>query len=178
MEQSGIYNTIRQFANENNENSQCSFNWSQMKAQNRKFTLELVKSLGLVHDLETEDDGDTFLIVTKNEDLDDESDEENSAARQRVFKKYDNAKVETVISAEDVTESKANEVDKKYTDWKWDYYREKLEFTGRDESKVKKLVYTYVEGLQWVLLYYYHGVPSWEWFYPYHYSPKISGIYY
>jgi 5'-3' exoribonuclease 1 len=34
----------------------------------------------------------------------------------------------------------------------------------------------YVQGLQWVLLYYYRGVPSWSWFYRYHYSPKITGI--
>ena len=57
------------------------------------------------------------------------------------------------------------------------YYKEKLhiDITTPEGQKEKiKMFNLYLQGLQWVLLYYYQGVKSWRWFYPYNYAPMIS----
>lgn len=62
---------------------------------------------------------------------------------------------------------------------KRNYYKSKLSFDVGDGSgkvKLHKLLYRYLEGLQWVLYYYYKGAPHWRWYYPYHYAPMISDL--
>lgn len=57
------------------------------------------------------------------------------------------------------------------------YYQEKLKFDMKSDKGAqmkKEMFQKYLEGLQWVLYYYYRGVQSWRWFYPYHYPPMIS----
>ena len=56
------------------------------------------------------------------------------------------------------------------------YYRQKLELDPSKESDLRKAVKAYVEGLHWVLEYYYRGVASWSWYYPYHYAPMASDL--
>lgn len=62
---------------------------------------------------------------------------------------------------------------------KRNYYISKLQFDMEDpagKKSLKKLLYTYLEGMQWVFLYYYKGAPHWRWYYPYHYAPLISDL--
>ncbi|CAO1639071.1 unnamed protein product [Sympodiomycopsis kandeliae] len=51
------------------------------------------------------------------------------------------------------------------------YYRSKFGVELSDTAFRRQVVQSYVEGLCWVLAYYYQGVPSWTWYYPYHFSP-------
>ncbi|GAA5866607.1 hypothetical protein JCM8547_005474 [Rhodosporidiobolus lusitaniae] len=54
------------------------------------------------------------------------------------------------------------------------YYRQKFGVELSDVEFRKKVVKHYVEGLCWVLEYYYQGPPSWVWYYPFHFAPFAS----
>lgn len=61
--------------------------------------------------------------------------------------------------------------------WKQRYYFEKFKVKQDDLvdflTRIRK---AYIEGLCWVLVYYYQGCASWTWFYPYHYAPFASDL--
>jgi 5'-3' exoribonuclease 1 len=59
------------------------------------------------------------------------------------------------------------------------YYNAKVSIEiSTDDGKIaqKKMVKKYLEGIQWVLFYYYRGAQHWRWYYPYHYAPLISDL--
>ncbi|XVE59630.1 hypothetical protein DITRI_Ditri05aG0061500 [Diplodiscus trichospermus] len=62
--------------------------------------------------------------------------------------------------------------------WKERYYKQKFSAETKQEIEIRRkdIVQKYTEGLQWVLLYYFSGVASWSWYYPYHYGPFASDL--
>jgi len=61
--------------------------------------------------------------------------------------------------------------------WKQRYYFEKFKVKQDDLIDfLQRIRKAYIEGLAWVLVYYYQGCQSWTWFYPYHYAPFASDL--
>ena len=61
--------------------------------------------------------------------------------------------------------------------YKEKYYKEKFKITAGQFLELKNNVSkSYIEALRWVCAYYYKGVPSWSWFYPFHYSPFFTDL--
>ena len=57
------------------------------------------------------------------------------------------------------------------------YYKEKLNIdinTNEGKKERDKMFNLYLEGLQWILCYYFEGLKNWKWYYSYHYAPLIS----
>jgi 5'-3' exoribonuclease 2 len=54
------------------------------------------------------------------------------------------------------------------------YYRQKFKADVNDNELRRKIAKHYIEGLMWVLHYYYQGAPSWKWYYPFHFAPFAS----
>ncbi len=56
------------------------------------------------------------------------------------------------------------------------YYSEKLGIHKHDAAARRSVAASFIEGLLWVLEYYYRGVASWTWFFPHHFAPMISDM--
>lgn len=153
---------------------------SNLKAVDRKFVQDLADAMHLEWSTEETDRGERNLVVAlpaKSADGDDDEDEEEgNLAAWRVIKTYDKAQVVDVTS-EDAQKHYDQLYQDKYQGWKTKYYLQKFpEWPAEKyEQEQTALCENYVQGLQWVLLYYYKGIASWPWFYGYHYAPLISG---
>lgn len=55
--------------------------------------------------------------------------------------------------------------------WRERYYKEKFRVTFQDTEFIDSLAMDYLDGMQWVLKYYYFGCIDWNWYFPHHYAP-------
>ncbi|KJX99637.1 5'-3' exoribonuclease 1 like protein [Zymoseptoria brevis] len=153
---------------------------STLKAADRAFVEDLARSLHLQSSSILDDEGNRHLQLSfparpEMDDEDDDEDEESQNALLRVFKQYDRAKIEDV-SASEAQEKAKEKYEKKFAEWKNKYYTSKFDWGLENDEELRKLTENYVQGLQWVLYYYYRGVASWPWYYQFHYSPMISDV--
>ncbi|KAM0788250.1 hypothetical protein ACM66B_001401 [Microbotryomycetes sp. NB124-2] len=154
-----------------------------LPARDKRFLNALAEQLKLDVFYDQYDPDDMPIIrVCFDDDLvemareENEEDAEWKKAITRVIGKYDRAEHIKELSEEELLEERNRQVDAQFIDWKDKYYQEKLEFSYFDEDEREKIAFRYIEGLQWVLHYYYDGVASWGWFYDYHYAPKVSDL--
>ncbi|KAF5504725.1 5'-3' exoribonuclease 1 [Colletotrichum fructicola] len=151
-----------------------------LNAADRKFVQDLADTLHIEWSTKEDDDGHRHLLLSfpegAVESLNDEE-EEGTLALYRVVRNYDKALV-VDITPEDAQRHYQELYDTKYQAWKTKYYLEKFPEWPQEsyDKELVKLCENYVQGLQWVLHYYYHGIASWPWFYQYHYSPLTSDV--
>ncbi|KAF1346022.1 XRN 5'-3' exonuclease N-terminus-domain-containing protein [Delphinella strobiligena] len=151
-----------------------------LPARDRKFVEELAESLHLQWKSVADEQGERHLELSfhprpEHDDSDDEEDEEAHTALLRVMKRYDKAQI-VDVSAEEAQRQMEKKYEEKFNSWKDQHYTSKFEWGIDNDEEMRKLTENYVQGLQWVLFYYYRGVASWGWFYGYHYAPMISDV--
>lgn len=99
--------------------------------------------------------------------------DERISELRKTVKSYQAA---NLVESQDVLGETKGVYEEKFKTWKNNYYEEKLHFPIDDKEKLIEMTEHYVEGLQWVLYYYYRGCPSWNFYYKYHYAPRISDV--
>lgn len=151
-----------------------------LPARDRTFVEQLADALRLPWSTTENEAGDRFMRLqlpqpdnTDDDDSDDD-DEEATLAIQRIIRKYEKARVQEMTS-EEAQQAAEKMYEEKFQEWKDTYYRSKFGWGLDNEEEMKQLTENYVQGLQWVLFYYYRGIASWPWFFKYHYAPMISG---
>lgn len=151
-----------------------------LKAEDRKFVADVADAMHLDWSTKEDDEGHRHLILSfppqANGEAEEDEEEEGNFAAFRVMKKYDNASV-VDLTAANAQDQYKKVYEEKYQGWKTKYYLQKFPEWAPEkyQGELTALSENYVQGLQWVLFYYYRGIASWPWFYGYHYSPLISG---
>ncbi|CAL5871274.1 uncharacterized protein PFLUO_LOCUS5524 [Penicillium psychrofluorescens] len=151
-----------------------------LPARDRTFIEKLADELRVPWSTTENENGDRFMRLQlpqpeNDDDSEEGDDEEASMAVQRIIRKYEKAKILDMTS-EEAQQAAEKKYEAKFEEWKDNYYQTKFGWGLDNHEEMKKLTENYVQGLQWVLFYYYQGIASWPWFFKYHYAPMISDV--
>lgn len=146
-----------------------------MVQQNIEFLKELAFDLGLI--VVHSKSRDSYSLKLDLDAIGPHETEENRAERiqylRKSIKRYQNA---VLVEDQEELDKEKEIYNDRFQNWKADYYKRKFKFGSQDENKIVQLTKDYVKGLQWVLYYYYRGCHSWNWYYGYHYAPRIADL--
>lgn len=109
------------------------------------------------------------LIKQTEFEFDSHEDEEGS---DNVF----NGGKEAAATDDGSEEDESDTFEKEFHQFRRDYYVNKLKYQEMTPEVLQEQAEAYITAIQWTLSYYYHGVQSWSWYYPHHYSPFISDL--
>lgn len=120
------------------------------------------------------------LLEEEDSALEQEQDEDGNAICHSWEFTLDTAKLITryerrpVISELSPPEELLRREEELFAEWKSRYYAEKMDL--RTQEQLEALLRSYCEGLEWVMRYYFEGVASWGWYFPFHYAPFMSDV--
>uniref|UniRef100_A0A4W3HGU5 5'-3' exoribonuclease 1 n=1 Tax=Callorhinchus milii TaxID=7868 RepID=A0A4W3HGU5_CALMI len=84
---------------------------------------------------------------------------------------------EPVLDVSDIeVEDEDDLFETEFRQYKRVYYMSKMGVEVVSDEFLAQQAECYVQAIQWILHYYYHGVQSWSWYYPFHYAPYLSDI--
>lgn len=123
------------------------------------------------------------LIDNKNgkKESEDETPEDSNEASEEPSKKKRH--IEEVSNSQSNSDERKEDVNDNVRTWepgyRIRYYQNKFKINSDEEIEEyrRMLVRAYIEGISWVLLYYYQGCPSWQWYYPFHYAPFAADFF-
>ena len=123
----------------------------------------------------TDDDDDSKESTNLSSNAEDVEDEEWKKDPEEYIKKK--VKERSQKKLDTLAETVQDNVKLHMPGWKDRYYNDKCKADDVENHGGRDLLFrTYIQGLCWVMKYYYDGCPSWKWYFPFHYAPFASDL--
>ncbi|WVO15446.1 5'-3' exoribonuclease 2 [Cryptococcus depauperatus] len=176
----GEERAIKQETQEKQSNSEDVVNSMPVFINKNESQKEVPEDESVVADVDTNTENaaidgeeDSTIVPHKrkrSEDAEENDDEDNDAEVPLNSENQPDSKKKLKVNA-DGTVDYTDDVRLWEPGYRERYYEKKFGVDLGNREFLDSITKAYMEGLCWVLEYYYQGVPAWDWYYPYHYAP-------